>query len=85
MNLRRWLRPGIGVKRWLAVVFVAELGLAFALAFLFRQFYRDVRFDDGPLQAVVYLLTLQFLPYAARGLILAAIGDRKSTRLNSSH
>lgn len=73
MNLRRWLRPGMGVKRWLGVVFVAELGLALALAFLLRQFYRDVTVD-GPLQAVLSLLTLQFLPYGVRGLVLAAVG-----------
>lgn len=73
LNLRGWLRPGMGVKRWLALVLVAELGFAFALAFLLRQFYRDVTVD-GPLQAVLSALTLQFLPYGARGLILAAVG-----------
>ena len=30
MNLRRWLTPGIGVKRWLLVVFVGLLLLALA-------------------------------------------------------
>ncbi len=28
MNLRRWLAPGIGVKRWLLVVFTGLLLLA---------------------------------------------------------
>jgi uncharacterized cofD-like protein len=73
MNLRAWLRPGIGVKRWLAVVFIGELLLALALALVLRQFYREVDVD-GPVQAVVYLVTLQFLPYWARGLVLAGLG-----------
>ena len=73
MNLRRWLRPGIGVKRWLAMVFLGELLLALALALLLRQVYREVDVE-GPLQAVIYLATLQFLPYGLRGLVLAAAG-----------
>ena len=32
MNLRRWLTPCIGVKRWLLVVFVGLLLLALAFA-----------------------------------------------------
>ena len=47
--LRRWLRPGIGVKRWLVVVFVGELVLALAGALALRQVYRDVRLlGPGP-------------------------------------
>ena len=32
MNLRRWLTPGIGVKRWLLVAFVGLLLLAVGVA-----------------------------------------------------
>ena len=60
-RLRRWLTPGIGIKRWLGLVFVGEFCLALAGAFLLRQFYRDVDVS-GPGQAVVSGLTLQFLP-----------------------
>jgi len=49
---RRWLGSGIGIKRWLAVVFVGELGLALGGAFALRQLYRDVVIS-GPLQSVV--------------------------------
>jgi uncharacterized cofD-like protein len=63
----------MGIKRWLLVVFVGELLLALAGAFLLRQLYRDVEIT-GPLAGVVYLATLQFLPYLARGLILATLG-----------
>ena len=72
-GLRRWLGSGIGIKRWLVVVFIGELGLALGGAFALRQLYRDVVIT-GPVQALVYVLTLQFLPYILRALILAAVG-----------
>ena len=37
MNLRRWLTPGIGIKRWLLVVFAGLLLLALAFAHFLRQ------------------------------------------------
>lgn len=73
MNLRPWLRPGIGVKRWVLVAFVGLVALALAGALLLRQVYRDVEVE-GPLQAFLYVVTLQFLPYAARGAALAGLG-----------
>jgi uncharacterized cofD-like protein len=63
----------LGIRRWLVVVFIGELGLALALALLLRQVYRDVEVD-GPLQAVLYVVTLQFLPYLVRGTIVATLG-----------
>jgi uncharacterized cofD-like protein len=70
---RRWLGAGIGIKRWLAVVFVGELGLALGGAFALRSLYRDVVIS-GPLQSIISVLTLQFLPYLVRALILASLG-----------
>ena len=61
MNLRRWLRPGIGVKRWLGVAFVGLTALALAGALAIRQLYREVEVE-GPVQALIYVVTLQFLP-----------------------
>jgi uncharacterized cofD-like protein len=72
-NLRAWLRPGLGIRRWLVVVFIGELGVVLALALLLRQVYRDVEVE-GPLQALLYLVTLQFLPYIVRGIVVAALG-----------
>jgi hypothetical protein len=72
MNLRRWLRPGIGIKRWLVVAFVGLTGLALAGALALRQLYRDVEVE-GPFQAAISIVTLQFLPYWVRaGALLAA-------------
>jgi uncharacterized cofD-like protein len=72
-RLRRWLTPGIGVKRWLLLIFIGELFLALAGAFILRQFYRETDVS-GPGQAIVTGITLQFLPYWGRGLLLAGIG-----------
>ena len=73
MNLRRWLTPGIGVKRWLLIVFLGLLLLALAFAHMLRQATRDLA-PGGPLGTVIDTLTLQFLPYPVRGLIVAGIG-----------
>lgn len=73
MNLRRWLTPGIGVKRWLLVIFVGLLLVALAFAHLLRQATRDLA-PGGAVGTVLDALTLQFLPLPARGLIVAVIG-----------
>ena len=73
MNLRRWLTPGIGVKRWLVVVFVGLLVLALAVAHVVRQVTQDVH-PVGPAGALLDAITLQFLPYPLRGLIVGAVG-----------
>ena len=73
MNLRRWLEPGIGIKRWLLVLFLGLLLLALGFAHLLRQLARD--FDPGGLTGTfIDTVTLQFLPFALRGLIAVAIG-----------
>ncbi|MGZ6270235.1 MAG: gluconeogenesis factor YvcK family protein [Candidatus Limnocylindrales bacterium] len=73
MNLRRWLTPGIGIKRWLLVAFAGELCLALAGALALRQVYREVEVP-GPFQALVSALTLQWLPYGVRGALLGGAG-----------
>ncbi len=73
MNLRRWLTPGIGVKRWLLVVFLGLLLLALGAAHLLRQLSRDLE-PGGLTGTLIDLATLQFLPYPIRGLAVGAIG-----------
>jgi uncharacterized cofD-like protein len=73
MNLRRWLTPGIGIKRWLLVVFLGLLLLALAFAHLIRQVTRDME-PGGLLGVVLDAATLQFLDYPLRGLIVGALG-----------
>jgi uncharacterized cofD-like protein len=73
VNLRRWLAPGIGIKRWLLVVFAGLLVVALGFAHFLRQVGRDLE-PGGPAGSLIDLLTLQFLPFAARGLAAASIG-----------
>jgi uncharacterized cofD-like protein len=73
MNLRRWLTPGIGVKRWLLVVFFGLLLLALGFAHMLRQISRDFE-PGGPLDVILDLITLQFLPFPVRGLVVGLVG-----------
>jgi uncharacterized cofD-like protein len=73
MNLRRWLTPGIGVKRWLLVIFGGLLVLALGVAHVIRQVTRDVQ-PGGAAQLLVDFVTLQFLPYPLRGLLAGMVG-----------
>lgn len=73
MNLRRWLTPGIGIKRWLGVVFAGLLLLALAVAHVVRQATAGLH-PDGIGGAILDLATLQFLPYPLRGLIVGSVG-----------
>src|SRR6478752_1137881 len=65
MNLRRWLTPGIGIKRWLVVVFSGLLLLAIAP--------RDIE-PTGLVGILIDILTLQFLPFFLRGFIAMSFG-----------
>ena len=65
---RRWLVPGLGVKRWFVLLFFGMGLLGLGIGFLLRELYVSVT-----LPGAFYYLTLQFLPYAARGGILIAL------------
>jgi uncharacterized cofD-like protein len=73
MNIRRWLTPGIGIKRWLGVVFAGLVLLALAVAHVVRQVTAG-HHPEGLGGALLDLATLQFLPYALRGLIVGVVG-----------
>jgi uncharacterized cofD-like protein len=73
VNLRRWLAPGIGIKRWLVVVFAGLLLLALAFAHFLRQITHDLA-PGGLAGLLIDGLTLQFLPLALRGLIVGSAG-----------
>ncbi len=73
MNLRRWLLPGIGIKRWLGVVFGGLFLLALAVAHVVRQATVGVN-PEGLAASLIDGITLQFLPYPLRGLIVGSVG-----------
>jgi uncharacterized cofD-like protein len=70
---RRWLRPGMSVKRWFVLlgfgVILSSLALAMGLAWA----YRSTSFPDA-ISGVVQKSTLQFLPHPYREGILLAVG-----------
>lgn len=70
--LRRWLRPGIGIKRWLVVAFVGEILIALAAALLLRPILAQ-RPNSQPL-GLFDVLTLQFLDPEVRALVFFGIG-----------
>jgi uncharacterized cofD-like protein len=72
-RIRSWLQPGIGVKRWLLVVFLGLVLLAVGAAHLIRQVEQDV--EPGSLaRFLIDAVTLQFLPFPIRGLLIGAVG-----------
>ena len=72
-RVRRWLQPGIGVKRWLLVMFAGLVMLAIGAAHLIRQLAVNVE-PGGPAETIADLLTLQFLDFRVRGLLAASVG-----------
>jgi uncharacterized cofD-like protein len=73
VNLRRWLAPGIGIKRWLLVLFAGLLLLSLAFAHFLRQITHDLA-PGGAAGTIIDLLTLQFLPLALRGFVVGSVG-----------
>lgn len=72
-SIRKWLHPGMGIKRWLVLLAVGLFSLSLGVSFLYVEAYRAVEFPKG-ISPLVYALTLQFLPHWARGLILCTLG-----------
>jgi uncharacterized cofD-like protein len=73
MRFRRWLQPGMGVKRWLLLIFTGMLLLALGSAHVIRQVTQDFR-PGGAIQILIDVVTLQFLPFPLRGFIAAVAG-----------
>ena len=71
--LRRWLRPGIGIKRWLAVAFAGQMLIALAVALVLQMVLRGAP-PQSSARAVFDLLTLSFLPLEARPILLFVAG-----------
>jgi uncharacterized cofD-like protein len=73
VRLRRWLEPGIGVKRWLLLMFVGLLVLALGVAHVIRQVTPDLQFS-GLAASLIGAVTLQFLPFPLRGVVAGGVG-----------
>ena len=67
-QLRKWLAPGIGIKRWFVLLLFGMGLLGLGVSFLARELYLTVT-----LPGAFYYITLQFVPYAVRGAILISL------------
>lgn len=65
----KWLVPGIGIKRWLVLLFLGVTFLALGVAYLLVNFYRE-----QAVPPVFYYITLQFIPRLARAALFGALG-----------
>jgi len=72
-RIKRWLRPGTGIKRWLVVVFLGELLLALAGALVIRLAFRDV--PDNSLAGQLFnFVSLQGIQLWARPVVVLGAG-----------
>lgn len=65
----KWLVPGMGVKRWLLLLFGGITIVSLGVGYLLVDVYRTWTFPS-----IVYYLTLQFIPRAWRGLLFGVTG-----------
>ena len=65
----KWLIPGMGVKRWLLLLFGGITIVSLGVGYLLVDVYRTWTFPS-----VFYYLTLQFIPRAWRGLLFGVAG-----------
>lgn len=68
----RWLMPGIGVKRWLVLIFLGITMLAIGMAFILINVYRTA--PEGWMIPALKVLSLQFLQRSLRAAIFGLIG-----------
>ncbi|OGN75831.1 MAG: hypothetical protein A2X25_01415 [Chloroflexi bacterium GWB2_49_20] len=68
----RWLAPGLGVKRWFALILLGITLLGVGLGILLLDFYRNA--PETWWLPVITFLSLRFLPRLARFLIFGGIG-----------
>ena len=73
MRSRRWLTLGIGVKRYLLLIFLGTVILALALAMFLAFVYRTIDVP-GPAGTIVYFITLQFLDHPVREITVGILG-----------
>jgi len=71
-QIRRWLTPGIGVKRWLVVVLIGTTLIALGLAFFALDIYRDT--SVGWIRKALMTISLSNYPRWLRAMIYGFVG-----------
>lgn len=67
-DTRKWLVPGIGVKRWFLLLFLGMASLGLGVSFLAREAYLS-----WTLPGEFYYITLQFMPQVLRGVLFITV------------
>ena len=68
-TVRKWLRPGLGIKRWLALLIFGITVIALAFAQIVVELYRNEQLPE-----LIYFASLRFLPVPIRIIIGVALG-----------
>jgi len=71
-QISRWLTPGIGIKRWLAVVLLGTTLIALGLAFFALDIYRDA--SAGWIRNILLAISLSNYPRWLRAMIYGVVG-----------
>lgn len=71
-QIRRWLAPGIGIKRWLVVVLLGTTLIALGLAFFALDIYRDT--SVGWVRKALMTISLSSYPRWLRAMIYGVVG-----------
>jgi uncharacterized cofD-like protein len=71
-NLRQWLVPGIGVKRWLVMILIGITLLGLGVAVFIIDFYRST--DNTFWTQVLSFLSLRYLDRTIRAIIFGGAG-----------
>lgn len=72
LNLFAWLKPGLGIKRWVLVVLIGTTFIALGLAVLVIDVYRET--EISWLRSFFNFISLSLLPGWLRSLIFGGIG-----------
>ncbi len=70
---RKWLYPGMHVKRWIALLIIGFMAFALACAMALAWVYRNVDFVQ-PFSEPVQAVTLQFIPHPYREILVGSVG-----------
>ena len=72
-SIPRWLRPGLGIKRWLVFVLVGIIVLGLGIGVILIDLYHNET-ADSPLHLWLGYLSLNFVPRILRALIFGMVG-----------
>ncbi|NPA93445.1 MAG: YvcK family protein [Chloroflexi bacterium] len=71
-QMEQWLKPGLGVKRWLGLIILGNMFIGLGLAVLLLNVYRTA--PDTWWLPLLSAASLRFLPRWLRALIFGSIG-----------